>query len=368
MRLYNIEIFDKTIEYKSNSVIEEFNYKYDYLDPEKVKIELLPDVQVAVGDFLHIFNDEARYIGIVEQIKDKDDGIKEVTYIDVMSLLDIQTIVDVEYMTGSLEQYIADRITELYINNPDELMNLPLSVETTTQTEDWSIEADVMAEEVTTLAEVNMFDDIILPAFNSYGIVLSSEIDLNNKRINISIGKNTSDIRYLEADLPNILSKNVVINKIKKQINKVIVFNQDDYTDTLTYYLHPDGSYDTDNRERLVPVEYEYAEAKEEIKKEKSEIEGEDDIEIVIPFADKANEKAQAIFEKNKYDNLIEIEMFSDDELIRPDSFKIGQEVMILSDGIFYNSIYTGCEVKDTTLLIFGTIRLELTKILKGRV
>lgn len=359
MKQYSIEIFDQTITYKSNSVIDSFDYKYDYLDPEKVKVDLLPDVVVGVGDYIHIFNDDERYIGIVEQIKEQDDGIKEVTYIDIMSLFDVQMVVDVQYMTGNLEQYIANRITEQYINNSDSLMNKPLTVSTTSQTSDWSIEAETMSDN-TTLAEINLFDDIILPAFTSYGIAITTSINLNNKRINLSIGKNTSDTKYIEADLPNVISKNIVINQIKKQINKVIVFNQDNYSNTLTYYLHPNGSFDTNNTNRLSPVEYEYAQAKEETKRE-------GETEIVIPFSDNARDKANAIFEKNKYDNLIELEILPDDELINPGALKIGQEVMVLSDGIFYSSIYTGIERRDITKLIFGTIRLELTKILKGR-
>lgn len=360
MRLYSIEIFDKTIEYRSNSLVDEFNYKYDYMDPEKVKINLLPNVAVELGDFIHIFNDYEDYIGIVEQIKEQDDGIKEVTYIDVMSLFDIQTIIDINYMTGNLEQYIADRIKALYINNPDSLMNLPLEVRTTTSTSTWKIDVEPMDEELTSLAEVNMFDDIILPAFTSYDIVVSASINLNSKKITISIGKNTSDTKYIEADLPNILEKNVVINQIKKQINKVIVFNQDNYAQTITYYLHPDGSYNTSNTNRLTPVNYEYAEAKRETRKR-------DGVEIVTSFADNANKKAQAIFEKNKYDNLIELLILNDDELIKPKELKIGQKVIVLSDDVLYGSILTGIEVEETTKLIFGTIRLELTKILKGR-
>ncbi len=84
-------------------------------------------------------------------------------------------------------------------------------------------------------------------------------------------------------------------------------------------------------------------------------------------FIEKAHDKAYQTFSKNKYDNLIELEMAIDDDLINPMALKTGQVVNIISEGVSYTSILSGREIEDTTTLIFGTIRLELTKTLKGR-
>lgn len=75
--------------------------------------------------------------------------------------------------------------------------------------------------------------------------------------------------------------------------------------------------------------------------------------------------KAKAEFAANKYSNLIELTVKADDMMINPMDLEIGQVVNIIHEGVSYNSILSGKEIKGGLVkLIFGTIRLELTKIL----
>ena len=75
---------------------------------------------------------------------------------------------------------------------------------------------------------------------------------------------------------------------------------------------------------------------------------------------------AKKVFKTSKYQNLIEITVKPDDDMIKPLDMSIGQIVNIIHDGVSYNSILSGREIQKNGLvkLIFGTIRLELTKIL----
>lgn len=74
---------------------------------------------------------------------------------------------------------------------------------------------------------------------------------------------------------------------------------------------------------------------------------------------------AESEFAKNSYNNYIEITVLQSDSMIDPQRMNIGQIVNITHDGVSYNSILTGKEVSGGLVkLIFGTIRLELTKIL----
>ena len=51
--------------------------------------------------------------------------------------------------------------------------------------------------------------------------------------------------------------------------------------------------------------------------------------------------------------------------MIKPLDMNIGQVVNIIHEGVSYNSILSGKQIKNGLVtLIFGTIRLELTKIL----
>lgn len=75
---------------------------------------------------------------------------------------------------------------------------------------------------------------------------------------------------------------------------------------------------------------------------------------------------AKKVFKTSKYQNLIELTTSPDDSMIKPLEMPIGQVVNIIHDGTSYNSILSGREVQKNGLvkLIFGTIRLELTKLL----
>ena len=83
-------------------------------------------------------------------------------------------------------------------------------------------------------------------------------------------------------------------------------------------------------------------------------------------FADLLTAYSNKVFKASKYTNLIELTVKPDDTMINPLTMQIGQVVNIIHDGVSYNSILSGREIQNNGLvkLIFGTIRLELTKIL----
>lgn len=363
MRQYNVEIFDRDMNYVSNTSCEDASIKEDYLDPEKYSVELY-DVNPRINYFIHFQSDELDHIGIIESYEEKANKLTKVSVSELASLFDVDVIEDVSKIgVGTMEEYIKDWIEKLFIDGDTE-MRLPLDITISSTTPDWLIEYECINEpdedepEPTMRAcELTLFDDIILPAFNKYQIVLDYSIDLNRKRIHIDIGKNTAAPMVIESDMTNILDKKVIIRKAAKQTNLVIVYDEEDYTRSVTYYLHPDGSFDKNNRDRVSPVLYSVESTKKET----------EDETVVKTFEEAALEKASDIFGKNKYTNLIELEMFRDDSLINPDTLKVGQVVKVISNGIIYDSILTAREIKETTKLIFGTIRLELTKILKGR-
>jgi hypothetical protein len=85
-------------------------------------------------------------------------------------------------------------------------------------------------------------------------------------------------------------------------------------------------------------------------------------------FDTKALEKAADVLAVEKNNNLIELEMLEDDSLFEPKEMNIGQDVLVISEGKEYESMLTGYKFKNGKItLIFGAIRLELTKILKRR-
>ena len=168
--------------------------------------------------------------------------------------------------------------------------------------------------------------------------------------INLTIGK-VVGIQTIEADLPNVFERTFLINESSKNTNKLDVYDSADYTSTIIYYKHTDGSYDTTNNNRLYPVvrEVQAVEVEEE-----------------STFADAAASAAASVFGEVTYNNLIEIKCLYDDELIRPKELKIGSVVTVIHEGNAYTSIMTGYQLEDNVInLIFGSIRADLTKLLR---
>lgn len=86
-------------------------------------------------------------------------------------------------------------------------------------------------------------------------------------------------------------------------------------------------------------------------------------------FDQKALEKATDTLAVEKNNNLIELEMLENDILFEPEEMNIGQDILVISEGKSYESMLTGYKRKSGKItLIFGAIRLELTKILKRRI
>ena len=78
------------------------------------------------------------------------------------------------------------------------------------------------------------------------------------------------------------------------------------------------------------------------------------------------NGYARGLFSNAKYKNLIELTLTKDDSLIMPLRLPISRPVNIIHNGVTYSSILTGYSILKNGLckLIFGLIRVELTKIL----
>lgn len=339
MKPFNVEIFDRAFNFKENTEIDPFDFAYDYLSPENNTVELR-DVTPEIDDYIKLTNDEVVYFGIVSEMDKKKNGITSVTFKDAMSLFDVTIVIDKDEMTGTLEDYIAARISELYISNTDTAMNIGATVRTETSTNDWQLDIETM-EEDTTLCEVNLFDDIILPAFKAYEVIIKSAFNLGTKKIDFVITKNTAADVTIEADLPAVIEKQITVRKSRAQTNKLTVYNKDDWSAApIVYYLHPDGTFSTEDTDRITPVKWDYS---------------------VITSGESAEEEAERVFAEEKYNNLITL------TIVKPPAIEIGQHVNVISDGTIYKTILTGREENKTVKLIFGNIRMSIIKIMKGR-
>lgn len=358
MKQYSIEIFDRSFNLLCHTNAEIDGYSEDYLSPVTNEVTVF-NCDASKGDYIRIKNRTNEYFGIISSIESQTEKVMTISYGSFLSLFDTDILFDTDLQGGnvSLEQTIANIITSMFVSNSDSSMNVSgLSVTTQGTTSNWGFNLKSDTENKHHCI-INFYSVIISRALEKYGVRIKVVPNIQNKTISLIVGKSTSDIVNIESDLQNIVEKNIIIKETNNDVNKLVVYNTENYTTTRVYYLHPNGTYDTSNSNRITPVV-------QEIKGTAPEMDGDT---VKKTFAQMANSEAAEVFGSIEYNNLIELVVLNDDSLVKPYELEIGQQVNVYSKGKIYRSILTGRTIGQQTTLTFGTIRLDLTKILKRR-
>ena len=339
MSVYNVEIFSGQFKYKNSVQIQTLEYEFDYLDIEKNKIKH-PDLRASKGDYIRITG-KTKIVGVVSDVIEDKNTI-ELEYKSFMSLFDVKIYTAISSMK-TIEQWLKKTIEELYINNTDALQNVyGLQVITTTETVGSLDYED----------GINNLYEIIVSAFTVYGILVDFDINVGAKRIFINVGKKKLNRFTIESYLPNVKEIKVTLKEDDSIKNKCKIYNSENLAESVTYYLDQDDNVTTSPKTRKKPVGYIEVLAKGTNKK---------------TFAEVAETKAIQTLKPSRLDNLIEVTCSLNDPIIKPYERFIGQTVHVITkDGTRYVSELTGYEYKESEArLIFGAIRLELTKQLK---
>lgn len=345
MQLFNVEIFKPDLTYRSSNQIMDIQCDYDYLAINTGGISV-PSIRAEEGDYIRIKGFGMEYVGMVESDGSKD-KTKEIRYKPMLSILDVNAHFSEKTQEQTLEEWIGGIIRELYVDTEDEYQKMNgLSVVIRTETQG----------SYTTEENIANLYQMATDLFIRYGIVIRFEMDIQKKEILCIVEKNQKEERHIEADLPNILSSNFVIKQAEKVVNKLTVYNRLDETQKESYYLLESGeiSKEKEAAGRIIPVVFdsefiEYQEGGEQT------------------FSDKAYEVATSRMALPEYNNLIELEVKNEDSLVKPVDMDVGQQMTIIHEGKAYRSILTGKKIGKSTVLVFGTVRLELTKKLKMR-
>ena len=356
MKPYNVEIFTPDFQMIGNSNIDTVTYNEDYLSGDENSITIIPIQGVNKQDYIRISRDDEEYAGVITEITygtDKSKNLQTISYKPFMELFDTDILFDVnDQGVGTLERFICGKIEEMFLTNEDSKQNIRgLSVEATSATSDWYFHI-TPAQSGGHFNIVNLLDSIIIPSLEKYSVIIKTWLDIQNRALRVYVGRAGSGVRIIETDLPNIITKSLTIKSVSADVNKLVLYDANsDYEDKRVYYLHAsDLGYDTKDMDRITPVNcsmrsLEYDENS--------------------TFEAAAQSEAHNVFGNLAYSNLIELTMLNGDSLVKPEEMEFGQVVRILSDGIEYSSILTGKERGKNTKLIFGTVRLDLTKILR---
>lgn len=354
MRAYNVEIYDRNLVYRSHTNVLSIDYSEDYLSQETNSL-VVEQIDAEVGDFIRIENGTYEFFGIVSSVSSDSKETLTISYKSILTAFDLNILFDTNLQNNTsltLEVFITNMILDNFDRNTDTSMNFPsvvCSQSSSTSKWDFGLESD---EEESHYCIVNLLKKIIIPAFEAYSIRIEPRLDVGTKTIYLTVGVNVDSDITIEADLPNIISKNVIVKQQDKFVNKVVIYNSENYTEKVIYYRHPDNTISIVDEDRIVPVIQEMYAVSPTY----------EDEQVVETFEERALDKALEAFSVVKYDNLIELTMAADDELYHPMSMKIGQVVNVISDDKRYVSILSGKTFGDSVTLIFGKIRVDLTK------
>lgn len=355
MKRYNVEIFERDFSLRDHTVVSDVRYSVDYLSPVQNTITVF-NVAAEKGDYIRISNSDNDFFGVIRSVSSQDKKTMNISYSPFLSVLETDVLFDTDLQgTSNLETVIANLISAMFITNSDTAQNITgLSVTTSSATTGWgfNLKSDTEGKHH---CIIDFYDSIIVRALEKYSVVITVTPNVQAKTIALVVGK-IAGTKTIETDLPNIVDKSIVVKETEKDVNKLVVYDTADYTTKRTYYRHPDYTYGTTNTDRITPVVQEI-----------HGVAAEEGTDNPRTFAQVADSDAADVFGNIEYNNLIELVMANDDALVKPYEMQIGQVLEVISKGTVYTSILTGKTVAEKTQLTCGTIRLDLTKIIKRR-
>ena len=356
MQAFNVEIFSRGFDFICADTVDTVDYAFDYLHPEINSITMVTDSAIMQGDYIHMLRGDSEYFGIVSGVSSGDvKGTVEVEYKPFTSIFDTKILFDTDLQgQGTLENRLKAIIESYFRNNTDSLQNIPgLRVGVTSSTSNWGFNLKSDKEGMHHII-CNFLETFIIRAMEKYRVAVTVRPNFSDHLVVLTIGTVSASPYYIEADLPNVITKNISIKESEFDVNKLVIYNTSNYTSTITYYRHTNDTYDTSNTDRITPVILETVAV---------------DVDTeTTTFAKVAASQASETFGSIEYNNLIELSVMPDDELLKPKLTKFGQRVIVKDGENEYNSIYTGCrEENGLFTMIFGTVRMDLTKLLKRR-
>lgn len=355
MQQFNIDFFDRSLNFVHNTVIDPVTIDDDYITSTVNVIDIDPTYLVVTGQFIRVQNDEYSFFGVVTDVS-PGDHLTRVNFKSFLTIFDEEVLFDTHLQgTGSpstrptLEALIEGYISDVYITNSDVYQRLPLSIEIDsgiTQTLDWSFgfRSDNEQMHHTT---VSLYSELLVKALNKYGVVVDVNPVFHDRIIHLRVTKRLMPFK-ISADLDNLTVKTLRYNNQTIGTNKLVVYNSTNFSERIIYYVHTDRTWDVNDRDRVTPVIQQ--------------------IRIVTPrsgesFVDTALEAGYSVLSGTEWDNLIELDVYTDDINVAPMELSIGQVVSIYYKEAIYTSILTGRVLdKNKITLLFGSDRIEYTK------
>lgn len=357
MLQYNVEFFDRSLQHVYNCSIDGVPIEDDYISVKITRIDVPATFAIQTGHFIRIHSENVNFFGVVVDVSPGEYATK-VTFKPFISVFDENFLFDTwtQGISSSrshptLEATLQKYITELYITAADQYQRLPISVSIDTaiaQTQNWTLHVTPMVEG-SHYCIMNLYDVLIARALKEYGVVIDVVPDFKVRTIRLIITKRPTAFS-IDANHNTVNVKTIKYNDRQNGINKLEVYNTEDFSQYVHFYVHSDRSWDAENVDRLLPVSRDVRGVAP------NGAEGED-------FLDAAIDIGYSVLSGLSWDNLIELDVYYTDPNVKPLSLGIGQLVTVWYKGASYTSILTGRILSDETMtLLFGSERIEFTK------
>lgn len=347
MKRYRIEVFDRnTLGYKCFAEATTPDIYIDALVASESSLTCKGVIDCKRGDFAQIRIDgKVYYQGTVSDLT-VDGNKTEVKMHQLIDMLNTEVFADVSLLNSqTIEQWMKDLLLATF-KGSDTFEQLPnLIVTTASSTSGAHAESDN--------GVYNLYD-LALYFFKIYGVIFDVSFDVNTAAVTIAMRSVSPSVMKLDMRVSDVSEYEIENSKTTDSPSKVVVRNEEDPTESATYYWHPtdfSGTIDTDpSTNRVVPV----------ITRCETVQVGDD-----TTFADESYAKAEEILYATRYDDLINVTIKAESKLI--DDWEIGQLYTLYDGETSYNTILTGIHTINMLYveLTFGYVRKRLTQILK---
>lgn len=343
--MYRLEIFNENMDFVSACYTDDAQtIAIDYLayDPFQITCQ---NIEAKKGYFAHITAESEVVADCIVADVQPDKNQQELSLRPLQALFDFNVFYSA--VTDAIS-WLDTTLTEQFVTNADVLQRRPLSITSTAGSRNFPLTGYNLNPTMNILS-------VITNAFSTWGVVTEAHLDLTNKQIVVNIYEQTAE-QTIECDLDNIISSEITLGDSYGSTNKLTIKKTvQDGTPSgvteVTYYRHTDGSIDTVDDDRVVPVFWDV-----------TTIEQTSDMTDSQWLAETVT-KAREVLSVGKYDNEVILSVWVDDRIINPRDIEIGTITTLLLKGETYYSILTGYTIEGSIMtLTFGAVRTELTK------
>lgn len=347
MNRYRIELFSRNgMTFAGMAECEEPDINIDYLVSSQSKVTCPKEVIANNGDFAQVrINGKIYFQGIV--VDANFDGTRtEITLNQLSEVLQTEVFADVSLLkTQTIEEWLSDILTGVF-KGSDASENLP----------NFLIIRNSATTGTHTASDNGIYTlyDLAVSFFKVYGVIIDFDFDYMTKAVTCTM-HGVSDTSYnFDLNVTDVLEYEIQSSVSSDTPNKMIIRDQDNAANSITYYWHPtefSGTIDTDSTtNRVIPV------------KTKCEVV---QVEEGETFENAAYASAEGTLYSSRYDDLITVTVRAESALFT--DWQVGQLFTLHANGKAYSTMLTAIhkDSMSSIQLTFGYVRKRLTQILK---